>query len=106
MTTQEVLRTLPLVEEILESHRDRAHGDDAGFDAYKAHAYRVVNFARAMTPATPDRDDSSVPAMRGPTGASRTSSSGETGLVRSALGDEVDDERARALQGRDGTLDL
>jgi hypothetical protein len=56
MTTQEVLRTLPLVEEILESHRHRAHGDEAGFDAYKAHAYRVVNFARAMTPATPDRD--------------------------------------------------
>jgi hypothetical protein len=57
MTTPEVLRTLPLVEEILEAHRHRARGDDAGFDAYKAHAYRVVNFARAMTPATPDRDE-------------------------------------------------
>jgi hypothetical protein len=57
MTTPEVLRTLPLVEEILEAHRDRANGDDAGFDAYKAHAYRVVNFARAMTPEGPDRDE-------------------------------------------------
>ena len=57
MTTPEVLRTLPLVEEILESNRHRANGDDAGFDAYKAHAYRVVNFARAMTPATPDGDE-------------------------------------------------
>ena len=46
-----------LAEEILESHRHRAHGDDAGFDAYKAHVYRVVNFARALTPDGPDRDD-------------------------------------------------
>jgi hypothetical protein len=57
MEPPEILRTLPLVEEILESHRHRANGDDAGFDAYKAHAYRVVNFARALTPDTTDRDD-------------------------------------------------
>jgi hypothetical protein len=57
MTTPEVLRTLPLVEQILESNRHRANGDDAGFDAYKAHAYRVVNFARALTPATPEGDE-------------------------------------------------
>ena len=44
----EILRSLPLADEILESHRHRAHGDDAGFDAYKAHVYRVVNFARAL----------------------------------------------------------
>ena len=53
----EILRSLPLADEILESHRHRAHGDDAGFDAYKAHVYRVVNFARALTPDGPDRDD-------------------------------------------------
>jgi hypothetical protein len=46
-----------MAEDILESHRQRAHGDDAGFDAYKAHVYRVVNFARALTPHEPDRDD-------------------------------------------------
>lgn len=57
MTNLEVLRDLPLAEEILEAHRHRARGDDAGFDAYKAHVYRVVNFARALTPETPDRDD-------------------------------------------------
>jgi hypothetical protein len=57
MTTFEVLRALPLVDEILDAHRARARGDDAGFDAYKAHAYRVVNFARALTPPAPDRDD-------------------------------------------------
>src|SRR5258705_439989 len=54
--TPEILRGIPLVEEILESHRYLARGDDAGYDAYKAHVYRVVNFARALTPDVPDRD--------------------------------------------------
>lgn len=53
----EILRTLPLAEEILESHRHRAHGDDAGYDAYKAHVYRVVNYARAFAPPGSERDD-------------------------------------------------
>jgi HD domain len=55
--TPEILRGIPLAEEILESHRHLARGDDAGYDAYKAHVYRVVNFARALTPDVPDRDD-------------------------------------------------
>src|SRR5690349_1809384 len=55
--TPEILRSLPLADEILEAHRQRAHGDEAGYDAYKAHVYRVVNFARALTPHRPDRDD-------------------------------------------------
>jgi len=54
--TPEILRSLPLADEILESHRQRAHGDEAGYDAYKAHVYRVVNFARALTPQGPDLD--------------------------------------------------
>jgi hypothetical protein len=54
VTTPEILRSSPLAEEILESHRHRARGDDAGYDAYKA---RVVNFARALTPDAPDRDE-------------------------------------------------
>lgn len=53
----EIVRTHPLVEEILESHRARAHGDDAGYDAYRAHVYRVVNFARAFVAPDGDRDD-------------------------------------------------
>jgi hypothetical protein len=55
--TPEILRDLPLAEDILESHRHRAHGDDAGYDAYKAHVYRVVNFARALIPDESGRDD-------------------------------------------------
>ena len=57
MITPDILRSFPLANEILESHRQRAHGDEAGYDAYKAHVYRVVNFARALTPHGPDRDD-------------------------------------------------
>lgn len=57
MTTPEVLFSLPLAEEILESHRYRAGGDDEGFDAYKAHVYRVINFARALSKDAPERDD-------------------------------------------------
>jgi hypothetical protein len=57
VTVPEIVHSLPLVEQILEAHRHRAHGDDAGYDSYKAHVYRVVNFARAFTPEEPDRDD-------------------------------------------------
>ena len=57
MITPEILRSLPLVEEILELHRERAHGDEAGYDGYRAHVYRIVNFARALTPDGPDGPD-------------------------------------------------
>lgn len=57
VVTPQILRSLPLADEILESHRQRAHGDKAGYDAYKAHVYRVVNFARALTPDAPESDD-------------------------------------------------
>jgi hypothetical protein len=57
VATVEILHSQPLAEEILESHRYRARGDDAGFDAYKAHVYRVINFARALSPDVPGRDD-------------------------------------------------
>lgn len=53
----EIVRTLPLAEEILESHRARSNGDDAGWNGYKAHVYRVVNYARAFGAAEADRDD-------------------------------------------------
>jgi hypothetical protein len=60
MATPEIVRNLPLAEDILESHRHLARGDDAGWDAYKAHVYRVINFARALCPTAPDRDDKLV----------------------------------------------
>jgi hypothetical protein len=55
--TPAILRSLPLVDEILESHRHRARGDVDGYDAYKAHVYRVVNFACALGPSDPVSED-------------------------------------------------
>ena len=60
MSTPGILQNSPLAEEILESHRHYARGDDAGYDGYKAHVYRVINFARAFTPDQGDRDDKLV----------------------------------------------
>jgi hypothetical protein len=54
----EILRTHPLVEEIFETHRDHACGDETGYDGYRGHAYRVLNLARAIAPDDGgERDD-------------------------------------------------
>jgi len=57
VTTPEIIHSHPLVEEILEGHRDHARGDDAGYSGYRGHVYRVLNFARALVPDGDDRDD-------------------------------------------------
>jgi hypothetical protein len=54
----EILHTHPLIEQIFGEHREHAHGDDAGYDGYRGHAYRVLNLARAIVPDDgDDRDD-------------------------------------------------
>lgn len=53
----ELVREHPLVEQILDDHRERARGDDIGWAGYRGHVYRVLNFARALTPDTADRDE-------------------------------------------------
>jgi hypothetical protein len=53
----ELVREDPLVEQILEDHRDHARGDAVGWAGYRGHVYRVLNFARALTPETADRDE-------------------------------------------------
>jgi len=62
MGTQEahgsVIERHPLIEEILDAHRDRARGDEAGYAGYRGHVYRVFNYARHLVPdAGDDRDD-------------------------------------------------
>jgi hypothetical protein len=47
----------PLVEEILDSHREHAAGDERGWASYRGHVYRVFNLARAVVPDSDDRDD-------------------------------------------------
>jgi hypothetical protein len=50
----DLLHTYPLIEEIFDSHRDHAAGDERGWASYRGHAYRVFNLARALVP---DHDD-------------------------------------------------
>ncbi|MFL6148611.1 MAG: hypothetical protein ACJ72I_14165 [Pseudonocardiaceae bacterium] len=46
----DLLHTHPLVEEILEGHRDHARGDERGWTSYRGHVYRVFNMARVLVP--------------------------------------------------------
>ncbi|MGH3973070.1 MAG: hypothetical protein ACRDS9_07070 [Pseudonocardiaceae bacterium] len=55
--TADLLQTHPLVEEILDSHRDHAAGDERGWASYRGHVYRVLNMARAIVPDSDHRDD-------------------------------------------------
>ena len=55
--TVDLLGTHPLVEEILDSHREHAAGDERGWASYRGHVYRVLNLARAVLPDSDDRDD-------------------------------------------------
>ncbi len=57
MTTPPILTTHPLIEEILDTHADRARGDEGGFAGYRGHVYRVFNLARALVDDADDRDD-------------------------------------------------
>jgi hypothetical protein len=53
----EIIRSHPLVEEILYSHRGHSGGDDAGYSGYRGHVYRVLNFARGFVSDRDDRGD-------------------------------------------------
>jgi HD superfamily phosphohydrolase YqeK len=53
----EILHQHPLVEEILDAHRDHARGDERGYSGYQAHVYRVLNLARALVPESAEHDD-------------------------------------------------
>jgi hypothetical protein len=44
----DLLHAHPLIEEILEGHRDHARGDERGWTSYRGHAYRVFNMARVL----------------------------------------------------------
>ncbi|HET9254795.1 MAG TPA: hypothetical protein VFO16_06285 [Pseudonocardiaceae bacterium] len=54
--TAGLVRTHPLIEEILDSHRDHSQGDERGWSSYRGHAYRVFNMARVLVPDRDDRD--------------------------------------------------
>lgn len=41
--TPALLQTYPLIDEILDEHRDHARGDEHGWSSYRGHVYRVFN---------------------------------------------------------------
>jgi hypothetical protein len=53
----EIVHTHPLIEQIFAEHREHARGDDAGYEGYRGHAYRLLNLVRAVAPDEDDRDD-------------------------------------------------
>ncbi len=57
MPARELIREDPLVEQILDEHRDHAGDDESGWNGYRGHVYRVLNLARALAPESPDRDE-------------------------------------------------
>ena len=56
-TSTDLIHTHPLVEQILDSHREHALGDERGWASYRGHVYRVFNLARVLVPDHDDRDD-------------------------------------------------
>ena len=64
MDLPDIMRSHPLVEEILDAHRERACGDDAGYAGYRGHVYRVLNFARVLV-ADEDGDRDTKLAIAG-----------------------------------------
>lgn len=47
----------PLVDEILDAHRDIARGQEAAFEGYRNHAHHIVNFARAIATLSPEDEE-------------------------------------------------
>ena len=49
----------PLIDEILDAHRDIARGEEKAYEGYRSHAHRLLNFVRALT-TTSETDDEKV----------------------------------------------
>ncbi len=57
MTNTDILRDVPLIDELLEARKKLFGGDENVYAGYRNHAYRMVNLARRWAPATPERDE-------------------------------------------------
>jgi hypothetical protein len=47
----------PLIDEILDSRREFARGQDREYEGYRNHAHRVHNFARAVSSFSPEDEE-------------------------------------------------
>jgi hypothetical protein len=53
----------PLIDEILDAHREVARGRDAAFEGYRNHAHRILNYVRAISsPSTEDEQKIAIAA--------------------------------------------
>ena len=57
MATHEIVRTYPLIDELLEARRSLFGGNDAVYAGYRSHAYRILNYARQWIEPNPERDE-------------------------------------------------
>ena len=57
MATHDIVRTYPLIDELLDARRKFFNNDDAVFAGYRNHAYHILNFARHWMEQRPERDE-------------------------------------------------
>ena len=57
MTTKDLVRSYPLIDELLEARRKLFGGNEAVYAGYKSHAYHILNYARQWTDPTPEKDE-------------------------------------------------
>ena len=56
MATHDIVRSYPLIDELLEARRN-LFAEDAVYAGYRSHTYRIVNFARQWIEPSPERDE-------------------------------------------------
>jgi len=57
MATHDVVRSYPLIDELLEARRNLFGGDEKVYAGYRSHAYRILNFSRQWIEPSPERDE-------------------------------------------------
>ncbi len=57
MATHDIVRSYPLIDELLEARRNLFNNTEAVYAGYRNHAYHILNFARQWVETNPDRDE-------------------------------------------------
>ena len=57
MATHDIVRSYPLIDELLEARRNLFGGNAAVYDGYRSHAYHILNYARQWIEPNAERDE-------------------------------------------------
>jgi hypothetical protein len=57
MANPDLVRSYPLIDELLEARRNLFAGNESVYQGYRNHAYHILNFARQWMDPRPDRDE-------------------------------------------------